>query len=133
MFINFSNHPSARWSAEQTAAAIEFGDIVDVPFPDVPAGADTAAVSGLADEYCARILSLRADAVLVQGEMSLSLRSRAGSRGTASPFCAHAASGSARLPCLTMVPRSGVLFSGSCGSAGILFWYDLRIIILSGY
>ena len=69
MFINFSNHPSVRWSAEQTAAAIEFGDIVDVPFPDVPAGADTAA---LADEYCARILDLRADVVLVQGEMSLS-------------------------------------------------------------
>lgn len=54
MFINFSNHPSARWSAEQTAAA------------------DTAAVSELADEYCARILSLGADVVLVQGEMSLS-------------------------------------------------------------
>ena len=68
MFINFSNHPSVRWSAEQTAAAIEFGDIVDVPFPDVPAGADTAAVSALA----ARILDLRADVVLVQGEMSLS-------------------------------------------------------------
>ena len=67
MFINFSNHPSARWSAEQTAAAMKFGDIADVPFPDVPAG-----VSALADEYCARILDLRADAVLVQGEMSLS-------------------------------------------------------------
>lgn len=76
MFINFSNHPSVRWSAEQTAAAIEFGDIVDVPFPDVPAGADTAAVSALADEYCARILDLRADVVLVQGEMSLSFAGR---------------------------------------------------------
>ena len=72
MFINFSNHPSVRWSAEQTAAAMKFGDIADVPFPDVPAGADTAAVSALADEYCARILDLRADVVLVQGEMSLS-------------------------------------------------------------
>ena len=41
MFINFSNHPSVRWSAEQTAAAMKFGDFVDVPFPDVPAGADT--------------------------------------------------------------------------------------------
>lgn len=71
MFINFSNHPSAGWSAEQTAAAIEFGDIVDLPFPNVPAGADTAAVSELADEYCAKILPLRADVVLVQGEMSL--------------------------------------------------------------
>lgn len=36
MFINFSNHPSVRWSAEQTAAAMKFGDFVDVPFPDVP-------------------------------------------------------------------------------------------------
>jgi hypothetical protein len=51
---------------------MKFGDIVDVPFPDVPAGADTAAVSALADEYCARILDLGADVVLVQGEMSLS-------------------------------------------------------------
>ena len=67
MFINFSNHPSVRWSAEQTAAAMKFGDIVDLPFPDVPAGADTAAVSGLVDEYCARILSLGSDVVLVQG------------------------------------------------------------------
>ena len=133
MFINFSNHPSARWSAEQTAAAIEFGDIVDLPFPDVPAGADTAAVSGLADEYCARILSLGADVVLVQGEMSLSFAVAGRLQRNGAPFCARAASGSARLPCLTMVPRSGVLFSGSCGSAGILFWYDLRIIILSGY
>ena len=55
-----------------TAAAMKFVDIADVPFPDVPAGADTAAVSALADEYCARILDLRADVVLAQGEMSLS-------------------------------------------------------------
>lgn len=72
MLLNFSNHPSADWSAEQTAAAAEFGAVADMPFPAVPASADAAAVSGLADEYCARILASGADTVLVQGEMSLS-------------------------------------------------------------
>ena len=38
----------------------------------VPAGADTADISALADECCREILALGADAVLVQGEMSLS-------------------------------------------------------------
>ena len=72
MLANFSNHPSAVWSAEQKAAAAEYGEIRDLTFPAVPAGADTADVSALADECCREILALGADAVLVQGEMSLS-------------------------------------------------------------
>ena len=30
MFINFSNHPYAQWSAEQTAAAQRYGKVVDL-------------------------------------------------------------------------------------------------------
>ena len=71
MLVNFSNHPSFSWSAEQKSAAAVFGEVTDVPFPNVPAHADTGAVSVLADECCAHIYSLGADAVLVQGEMSL--------------------------------------------------------------
>lgn len=71
MLLNFSNHQSADWSAEQTAAAAEFGTVADLQFPAVPASANTDAVSELADEYCARILASGAVAVLVQGEMSL--------------------------------------------------------------
>lgn len=71
MLVNFSNHPSMSWSAEQKSAAAGFGDVTDVPFPNVPANADTEAVSALADECCAHIYSFGADAVLVQGEMSL--------------------------------------------------------------
>jgi hypothetical protein len=41
MFINFSNHPSSNWTPEQTTAAeIIGGEIIDVPFPNVPPTAD---------------------------------------------------------------------------------------------
>ncbi len=30
MFINFSNHPHALWSAEQQAAAQRYGTVVDL-------------------------------------------------------------------------------------------------------
>ena len=36
MFINFSNHPSSKWSEKQLKAAEEMGGtIVDIPFPNV--------------------------------------------------------------------------------------------------
>ena len=36
MFLNFSNHPSDRWNKAQRQAAERYGEIRDVPFPDVP-------------------------------------------------------------------------------------------------
>lgn len=72
MIVNFTNHPSARWCSEQISAAAKWGDIADLPFPDVPAAADENDIAELADIYCAQILRLAPDAVLVQGEMSLS-------------------------------------------------------------
>ena len=35
MFINFSNHPSDAWGEVQLNAAMEYGDVMDVPFPAV--------------------------------------------------------------------------------------------------
>ena len=35
VLVNLSNHPSASWSEEQKAAAQKYGEIVDIPFPDV--------------------------------------------------------------------------------------------------
>lgn len=72
MLVNFSNHGSDGWSAEQLAAAGQWGDIVDIAFPNVPADADERAILMLADEYCSKICSFAPNAVLVQGEMSLS-------------------------------------------------------------
>lgn len=36
MFVNFTNHPSGSWGAAQRRAAQVYGEILDLPFPDVP-------------------------------------------------------------------------------------------------
>uniref|UniRef100_UPI004026F1FC hypothetical protein n=1 Tax=Gemmiger formicilis TaxID=745368 RepID=UPI004026F1FC len=74
MFVNFTNHPSGSWSAAQRRAAQVYGEILDLPFPDVPPALSAAAVAALADEWAARILVLRPACVLCQGEMTLTAR-----------------------------------------------------------
>ena len=32
MFINFSNHPSEAWGKAQLNAAMEYGEVIDIPF-----------------------------------------------------------------------------------------------------
>lgn len=72
MFINFTNHPSVKWSAEQIDAARQYGEVIDIPFPAVdPQGGDDY-IAKLAVGYAAEILSLKPTAVLCQGEMTLS-------------------------------------------------------------
>lgn len=44
VFINFSNHPFAGWSEAQRRAAEAYGEIIDVPFPQVDAAKDGEAV-----------------------------------------------------------------------------------------
>jgi hypothetical protein len=52
MLINFSNHPSALWSAEQREAAEkQFGEIVDLPFPTVNPEGDSCYLEQLAQEH----------------------------------------------------------------------------------
>ena len=73
MLINLTNHPSARWSEKQKAAADEFGEIVDVPFPQVEASADEQIVKSLAKEYLEKIKKIVGDnpvVVHVMGEMT---------------------------------------------------------------
>lgn len=72
MIVNFTNHPSSNWCDEQVKAATCWGNIIDMAFPDVPAAADDNDIALLADTYSARIRGLSPDAVLVQGEMTLS-------------------------------------------------------------
>ncbi|GHU34163.1 hypothetical protein FACS1894105_00450 [Clostridia bacterium] len=71
MFVNFTNHPSAKWSGSQLNAAVQYAEIRDVPFPAVPPQASEAYVASLAEEYTKTILSLKPKAVLCQGEFSL--------------------------------------------------------------
>lgn len=70
IFINHTNHPSARWSAEQISAAKVYGEIVDVPFPAIDDEATAQEVRELAEANAEKILSLKPAAVLCQGEFN---------------------------------------------------------------
>lgn len=71
MFVNCSNHSSEMWSEEQLQAAHAWGDIADYPFPYVEAVADRKEIQKKAQHVVDRILGLRPDAVLCQGEYIL--------------------------------------------------------------
>lgn len=70
VFINLSNHPSNKWDEGQKKAALRYGEIIDMPFPDIPAQADESEVVKLADQYFARILEYKCSAVMIQGEFT---------------------------------------------------------------
>ena len=79
MFINYSNHPSAGWMDDQkNAASIEYGSIVDVPFPAVPVGYTSDDIRQLAEAEVKGILDVLQEstdsrnAVMCQGEFTLS-------------------------------------------------------------
>ncbi len=74
MLINFSNHPSSRWSAEQIKATTRYGSVVDLPFPIVDPEATSDDIRCLADYYVKRIVEIGAGqkiTVHVMGEMTL--------------------------------------------------------------
>ena len=48
MFVNFTNHPSGSWGAAQRRAAQVYGEILDLPFPDVPPTLSAAEVAARA-------------------------------------------------------------------------------------
>ena len=74
MFINLSNHPSSKWSEAQTEAAKQYGDIIDLTFPQVDPNGDEAYIANLADEYCRKTLDMGDGTPLtihLMGEMTL--------------------------------------------------------------
>lgn len=70
-FINFTNHPSDMWGEKQRKAAMEYGEIIDIPFPSVSPQGDENYIDRLARQYIQKILELRPRAVLCQGEFCL--------------------------------------------------------------
>jgi hypothetical protein len=74
MLINLSNHPSNLWSDRQLEAATVYGDIEDIPFPDVHPEEDEDYIRSLCSEYVQNILCMRGKesiTVHVMGEMTL--------------------------------------------------------------
>lgn len=69
MFVNFTNHPSDKWSEAQLNAAKEMGgEIVDIAFPAIDSHASSKEVEELAREYANQIFEQHPDVVLCQGE-----------------------------------------------------------------
>lgn len=70
MFINLTNHPSVHWSKKQRAAAQEYGEILDLPFPLMK---DRASVTpekafGIVRAYLKKIEKLKPKAILCAGD-----------------------------------------------------------------
>ncbi|MDD6786785.1 MAG: CRISPR-associated protein [Bacteroidales bacterium] len=75
MLINLSNHPSSKWDQKQLEAALKYGEIVDIPFPDVDASGDEEYIEGLKVQYLEEIRSIAnaSDCTIhLMGEMTFS-------------------------------------------------------------
>lgn len=73
MLINFSNHPSLYWSEKQIEDAQLYGEITDIPFPDVSPIASHEELLNLAQDFVQKIVSIadsRTVTVHVMGEMT---------------------------------------------------------------
>ncbi len=71
IFINLTNHPSDKWDEKQIMAANQYGSIVDIPFPAIPAECDENYIKELGAELVKKILGNNPTAVLCQGEFTL--------------------------------------------------------------
>ncbi len=72
MFVNCSNFKCFRWSEEQREAAKEYGELKEIPFPVVKATTTEEEIIALADKTVGKIMELKPDVVLCQGEFTLS-------------------------------------------------------------
>lgn len=74
ILINLSNHPSTSWAEDQKRG---WDEIVDVPFPNIPADADEEQVWKISREVFDRIDKIREEKeeeevfLMMQGEFSL--------------------------------------------------------------
>ena len=72
VFVNFSNHPSLRWSDEQLKVARQqYGELIDVPFPTLNPCMNEKAIAEIGDDCIEKILKLSPCAVMCQGEFTL--------------------------------------------------------------
>lgn len=70
MFINATNHKSENWcDTQRKQANILGGEIVDIPFPNIPADWSYQQVTECADKFARDIIATQPEAVLCQGEM----------------------------------------------------------------
>ena len=74
MFINISNHRSDRWSEKQLQMAARFGEIIDIPFPEVDPYGTSEYIDELVEEYFEKIMKYDRPTVMLQGEYLFTYR-----------------------------------------------------------
>ena len=72
--MNYSNHPSHLWGERQREAAQRYGEIVDLPFPNIPPDLSERELDELAQREAGNILSQNPKCVLCQGEFTFTYR-----------------------------------------------------------
>lgn len=95
IFLNLSNHPSSKWDEKQVAAASTYGEIIDIPFPEIDPAAGKDEIHDLASQYMQMISGIYSDnqiTVHIMGEQT---------------FC-HAL--------VTMLEKSGIKCVASCAA-----------------
>ncbi len=70
VFINHTNHPAANWPLEQKQAALAYGPIMDLAFPEIHGNYTEQQIVELIQKSYAQILALHPSAVLCQGEFT---------------------------------------------------------------
>lgn len=71
MLLNCTNHPYDIWSEPMKEAANkQYGEVVDLPFPQVDPAWRDAQIRKEVDRYTSRIKAFEADAVLAAGEFT---------------------------------------------------------------
>lgn len=51
MFINLSNHALQNWSTKQKEEAEKYGELIDLPFPNISPYADSVEIDRLVEKY----------------------------------------------------------------------------------
>lgn len=73
LFINFSNHPFSSWSEAQLTAARQYGELAEVPFPDIDPDWTENELCRVVDESLKKIRTLsngKKTIVHIMGEMT---------------------------------------------------------------
>lgn len=74
MFINLSNHALQNWSLKQKEEAVKYGELIDLPFPNISPYADSVEIDRLVEKYFNKVLEYHNPVVMLQGEFIFTFR-----------------------------------------------------------
>jgi hypothetical protein len=74
MLLNLSNHPSTAWPQNQLASASRWGEVQDLPFPQIDPSAQQGDIEELAHKFLRLILEIKPNAVHLMGELTFTFK-----------------------------------------------------------